>query len=149
MEHSFDTELGIVTVVEEDGFVTGLRFGGVQASPEVPSELLAEAESQIREYLSGGRRAFSLPVRYDIGSFGNDILDAMRGIPYGETMTYGELALSSGHPNAFRAAGTACGRNPIPIIIPCHRVVPSSGGIGGYAFGSNIKKRLLEIESEQ
>lgn len=71
----------------------------------------------------------------------------MNDIPYGEVRTYAEVAEMAGHPNAYRAVGTACARNPLPLIIPCHRVVPSSGGIGSYAGGSSLKRRLLELEN--
>ena len=82
-----------------------------------------------------------------LSEFTVEVLDAVSDIPYGETATYSEIAEAIDHPGAYRAVGTACGRNPVPIVIPCHRVVPSSGGNGSYAGGSALKKRLLDLEA--
>lgn len=146
---SFESSIGIIVVSEEGGCIASVGFSDHPISDASPTPLLLETENQIREYLSGGRRGFTVPIAYDLGEFGNSVLDSMRRIPYGETATYGGLARSSGHPNAYRAVGTVCRRNPLPIIIPCHRIVPSSGGIGNYAYGREVKKRLLELESYQ
>ena len=110
--------------------------------------MLLEAAAQLNEYFSGKRRDFDLPLSYGGTEFRTSVLDALREIPYGETRTYGEIAESIGSPRAYRAVGTACAENPLPIVIPCHRVVPSSGGIGSYAGGSSMKRRLLDFERE-
>ncbi len=113
----------------------------------------AGAVAQLREYFAGRRRAFDLPLRPRTPSgrpgtgFQQEVWARMAEIPYGQTVSYGELARRVGRPAAFRAVGAACGHNPLPIIIPCHRVVGSDGGLTGYGGGLEIKRRLLELES--
>lgn len=111
-------------------------------------DLTAEAVRQIRQYLAGERRAFELPIHWDaMRPFQRDVLQATYAIPYGETRTYGEVAALAGHPRAARAVGRAQATNPIPIVIPCHRVV-AANGLGGYggADGLPIKRWLLRLE---
>ena len=147
--HSFLTLVGRISVAEDgDGNLIGLYLPSqnLPSMEESETDTLSEAAGQINEYLSGRRKMFELPLSYSGTEFFMDIMDAMRRIPYGETRTYAELAEDSGHPGAFRAAGTACGRNPLPMIVPCHRIVPSSGGVGSYGGGSSLKRRLLELE---
>lgn len=148
---SFLTLIGTVSVSEDgEGRITGvyLPSSNLPCMDERETPALREAESQISEYLSGHRRAFDLEVSLEgLSEFTVEVLDAVSDIPYGETATYSEIAEAIGHPGAYRAVGTACGKNPVPIVIPCHRVVPSSGGIGSYAGGSALKKRLLDLEA--
>ena len=106
------------------------------------------AISQISEYLAGRRRDFSVPLRLEDTEFRMKVWTEMRRIPYGETMTYKELARRIGSPAACRAVANACGANPFPILIPCHRVVGSGGKTGGYTGGLDIKLGLLEIEKQ-
>jgi methylated-DNA-[protein]-cysteine S-methyltransferase len=100
---------------------------------------------QVREYLSGKRRSFSLRVPLNGTEFQNAVWRAMLDIPYGETRSYKQIAETIGRPKAFRAVANACGKNPYPIIIPCHRVV-ASNGIGGFSLGLKLKKQLLKFE---
>jgi methylated-DNA-[protein]-cysteine S-methyltransferase len=108
---------------------------------------LDDARRQLDEYFEGDRRDFDLDLDWRLthGFQGKAIRQIAR-IPYGRTLTYGELAAKAGNPRAFRAAGTACGANPLPPIVPCHRVLPSSGGVGNYGGGPEMKKALLELE---
>ena len=138
------TSLGEISISERDGFITSLEFAGCRNGP--CSVVLDEAFAQLEEYLSGMRRMFKLDLRPDGTDFQKDVWTALTRIPYGKTVSYAELAEISGHPGAYRAAGNANGRNPIPIIIPCHRVVRSDGGIGGYSLGIELKTRLLRLE---
>lgn len=124
------------------------------ADPE--AQAVAElAAQQFREYFSGQRREFALPLDCDIftqDSFRARALTALRDVPYGQVVTYGELAEMAGSPRAARAAGSACATNPLGILIPCHRVVPASGGagsFGSYAGGREMKRWLLELEGWQ
>ncbi len=104
------------------------------------------AVSQLAEYFSGNRRTFTVTLDPLIGTeFQRDVWAALRAIPFGETRTYGDVAVQSGHPGAQRAVGQANGANPWPIIVPCHRVVASTG-LGGYAGGLEVKRFLLELE---
>lgn len=101
---------------------------------------------QVLEYLEGKRRSFDLEIELRGTAFQRSVWDALCQIPYGETCTYGELAATLGHPKAFRAVGAANGSNPIPLIVPCHRVIASGGKLGGYGGGLRLKQRLLAME---
>ncbi|MDP7069414.1 MAG: methylated-DNA--[protein]-cysteine S-methyltransferase, partial [Candidatus Peribacteraceae bacterium] len=103
---------------------------------------------QLREYFEGKRSAFdSMALRYPATDFQVEVWNALMEVPFGQTLTYGELAERAGHKGASRAVGTAMNLNPLPIIIPCHRVLPSSGDIGEYASGSHRKEWLLRHEN--
>jgi methylated-DNA-[protein]-cysteine S-methyltransferase len=121
-----------------------------QVSPrvlEAPSRL-DEERRELEEYFEGKRHKFDVPVDWALTSpgFRSKALHAVARIPYGKVKTYAEIAKQAGNPRAFRAAGTACGHNPIPLIVPCHRVVQSGGGIGNYGGGPEMKRALLELE---
>ncbi len=141
---AIETPIGPLTLEADENAVTAIRFsaGGAQdASP-----LLDAAEAQLREYFAGARRTFDLPLAPHGTAFQQRVWAALRAIPYGETRTYGELAAAIGNPSASRAVGMANHRNPIPIIIPCHRVIGANGTLTGYAGGLEIKRRLLALE---
>jgi methylated-DNA-[protein]-cysteine S-methyltransferase len=109
---------------------------------------LDEARRQLEEYFAGERTRFALDL--DLGSidgFRRRALEAMAAIPYGRTLTYTELAEAAGNARAVRAAGSACAANPLPIVLPCHRVLRSNGGLGGYLGGLDMKRGLLALES--
>lgn len=101
---------------------------------------------QLQEYLAGTRREFSLPLHPVGTEFQQRVWKLLQTIPYGETWTYGELARAAGNPKASRAVGMANNRNPLAIVIPCHRVIGANGSLTGYAGGLDIKQRLLELE---
>jgi methylated-DNA-[protein]-cysteine S-methyltransferase len=104
------------------------------------------AREQILEYLAGKRRQFSLPLNPGGTVFQNRVWEALCAIPYGEVRTYKEVAMKVGNPNASRAVGMANAKNPLPIIIPCHRVIGSNASLTGFAFGLEAKQRLLDLE---
>lgn len=109
--------------------------------------LVAQARAELVEYLEGKRTFFSVPVDLSaVSPFQRAVLDAARRIPFGEVRPYSRIAREIGHPRAVRAVGTALGRNPVPLIVPCHRVLRSDGGLGGYLFGTELKDRLLALE---
>lgn len=113
---------------------------------ESPAQL-DDVRRELDEYFEGRRREFDLSLDWRLShGFRRDALRALVGVPYGETVTYSELATSAGSPRAHRAAGSACGSNPIPIVVPCHRVVRTGGGLGGYGGGIEVKEYLLELE---
>ncbi|MCL2032822.1 MAG: methylated-DNA--[protein]-cysteine S-methyltransferase [Methanomassiliicoccaceae archaeon] len=112
-------------------------------SEECP--VIAEAARQIDEYLTGKRMTFDLPFKAEGTAFQKSVWDELRKIPYGETVSYKDLAVRIGRPNAYRAVGSACGANPVPLIIPCHRVV-AADGLGGFAGGLALKRKLMDIE---
>ncbi len=105
------------------------------------------ATRQLREYFAGERREFELPLDPRGSEFQKRVWSALRNIPYGTTISYGELAHRVGQPTAARAVGAANGRNPIPIVIPCHRVIGKDGSLTGFGGGLPLKERLLELES--
>ena len=145
------TLIGTVSITEDgEGNVTGVYLPNcnLPCMDEGETDVLLEAADQLNQYFSGKRREFDLPLSYDGSEFRMSVLDALRDIPYGETRTYAQIAEAVGSPRAYRAVGTACAENPIPIVIPCHRVVPSTGGVGSYAGGSSMKRRLLDFERE-
>jgi methylated-DNA-[protein]-cysteine S-methyltransferase len=111
----------------------------------VPSQL-TEAQRQLDQYFAGNRRSFELEVDLRAAPFQQDVLRELARVPYGELATYGELARRIGKPRAARAVGGALNRNPIPIVLPCHRVVGASGALVGYAGGLDRKRALLELE---
>lgn len=133
---------------------TGGRLARIALPGEEPQEesnpshpVLKAATIQLDEYFAGARRTFDLPV--DLGSytpFHLKVAEELRQIPFGETRTYSEIAEAVGNPKAVRAVGTACSRNHLPIVIPCHRVLRSDGSIGGYRGGEELKRALLEFE---
>jgi len=122
-------------------------FGAPTARPSgAAGAVLAMAASQLEEYLSGARTAFTLPLCPRGTPFQLSVWHALADIPYGQTVTYGELARRVGRPGAARAVGQANGANPLPVVLPCHRVVASGGRLGGYGGGVALKRRLLELE---
>jgi methylated-DNA-[protein]-cysteine S-methyltransferase len=108
----------------------------------------AEARDALSAYLEGDTEELPLPVDFALvrSPFQHRVLDALRSVERGHTTTYAGLAGAIGSPRAMRATGTALGRNPIPVIVPCHRVVPASGGVGGYGGGPEVKRQLLRLE---
>lgn len=104
------------------------------------------AVRQLREYFAGNRRRFDVALHLDGTTFQQRAWQEMRGIPYGATISYAQQAKRIGKPRATRAVGTANGANPVPIIVPCHRVIASDGSLGGYALGLSMKRRLLALE---
>ena len=112
------------------------------------SPLLAEAIRQVRAYFTGQRRDFELPLDWSLTSgFNRQVLrELAAGVPYGAVVGYGDLAGRVGQPGAAQAVGTAMGSNPLPVVVPCHRVVESHGGIGGFGGGLETKRRLLALE---
>ncbi len=114
---------------------------------EAPSRL-DEARRELDEYFRGARRDFDLDLDWTLvpGGFYRKVLDATAKLSYGQVMTYGEVASSAGNPRAHRAAGTALGSNPLPIVVPCHRIVRAGGVLGNYGGGPELKRHLLELE---
>lgn len=112
------------------------------------SPLLAEARRQVEEYFAGRRRDFELPLDWSlISGFNRQVLrELAAGVPYGTVVGYGDLAGRVGQPGAAQAVGTAMGANPLPVVVPCHRVVESDGGIGGFGGGLETKRKLLALE---
>jgi methylated-DNA-[protein]-cysteine S-methyltransferase len=122
---------------------------GVPGVAELAPERLRDAECQIAEYFSGGRKRFDLPVKPAGTAFQQKVWQALLDIPFGQTISYQQLAITVGDVNAMRAVGAANGKNPVSLIIPCHRVIGKNGSLTGYGGGLPLKKWLLEFESPQ
>lgn len=146
----YETALGTMTFGEQDGFLTDLHFGTqVLAGERQESPLLREAYEQLCQYLCGERRQFSVPLRPAGTPFQQSVWAALQQIPYGTTVSYKALAKAVGNEQACRAVGMANHRNPIAIMIPCHRVVGANGSLTGYASGLDRKQQLLTLEQNQ
>jgi len=146
MLFSILTPLGPVTIEERDGALARLAFTPQAPATPPPTPLLEQAEAQLREYFAGERRQFTLPLRPEGTPFQQAVWQALGRIPYGATCSYADLARAVGRPNACRAVGNANGHNPLPILIPCHRVIAADGSLGGYTGGLDKKALLLQLE---
>ena len=144
----FDTPLGPMALEGEEGAVTRLYLPG-QPTPRLMSRetpLLGRGRRELLEYLAGERRDFGLPLHPKGTPFQLRVWQALGDIPYGQTRTYAQIARAVESPRGFRAVGMANHHNPIPILIPCHRVVGSGGALTGYAGGLELKAALLRLE---
>jgi methylated-DNA-[protein]-cysteine S-methyltransferase len=152
----FATPLGVVFATTVGGALTGLYFeGGRHAPPVAPhwvedprAEPLVTVKQQLLEYLAGLRTRFDLVLAAQGTPFQQRVWREIAAIPYGEVITYAELARRAGAPGCARAAGAATGRNPLSIIVPCHRVVGTNGALTGYAGGLERKSHLLALEKQ-
>lgn len=146
--HYHQTAIGLIEIVENGEAVTGLFFH--QENPPFlfceENELTRQAIRELDEYLAGKRRVFTLPIQPSGTQFQKKVWRALCDIPYGETRSYGQIARAVGNPKACRAVGMANNRNPISIVIPCHRVIGADGSLTGYGGGLKIKETLLELE---
>jgi methylated-DNA-[protein]-cysteine S-methyltransferase len=143
------TPLGTLRLIFTDGFLTGISFENKNPPGIVmaKSAVSAQAKTELTEYFSGERTVFTCRTLFTVGTaFEKKVWEMLREVPYGETRTYKWLSEMVGKAQAFRAVGRALGKNPIPIIVPCHRIIESDGTLGGYSSGIDIKRRLLEIE---
>lgn len=149
-----DTPVGILTIGEKEGWINYLIFGNEKfydATYQIPhikeeTALIREAKKQLDEYFSGKRKSFQLPLRPEGTPFQKKVWEALLTIPYGEVASYKQIAEKSGSPKGARAVGMANNRNPISIIIPCHRVIGSTGNLVGYGGGLDVKVKLLTME---
>jgi len=148
----FETELGSLSVaVDGDGALLRVRLGGEDVPPQATRdpERCAQARSQLEEYAARERRSFSLPLSPQGSPFELRVWRELERIPWGETISYGELARRVGSPGAARAVGQANHVNPIPIVIPCHRVIGADGKLVGFGGGLPWKRALLDLERGQ
>jgi methylated-DNA-[protein]-cysteine S-methyltransferase len=132
-------------------YLENMKVSGVNLVAEgkkAANKITDKAAKQLEEYFSGKRKQFDLPLRPSGTAFQQNVWKALISIPYGETRSYKQVAQMVGNPDASRAVGMANNRNPIVIIVPCHRVVGSNGSLVGYAYGLEMKKKLLELEKK-
>ena len=138
------SDQGLVAVLWEKDSPRRVRLGELVANDQHP--VLVETEQQLREYFAGKRKTFSIALDMRGTRFQKDVWGALLAIPFGETRSYGELAKKLGNPRATRAVGAANGRNPVSIVVPCHRVIGSTGKLTGFAGGLDAKAHLLSLE---
>jgi methylated-DNA-[protein]-cysteine S-methyltransferase len=143
----YSSPVGILEIKSTESHITQLLFkeSAKTSSENIPA-VMKECIRQLDEYFSGNRKDFTLPLAPEGTNFQCSVWKALQTIPYGQTISYKELAERVENPKACRAVGTANGRNPIAIIIPCHRVIAGNGTLGGYAGGLDIKTILLKLE---
>ena len=145
-QYSYETELGSVTIVEEDGALLAITTHRTYEGVRLETPLIKEAYKQLSEYLIGERKNFDLPIRLQGTDFQQQVWKALCDIPYGETRSYKQIAEAIGNPKAVRAVGMANNRNPLLIVVPCHRVIGANGKLVGYAAGMDKKEFLLKLE---
>jgi methylated-DNA-[protein]-cysteine S-methyltransferase len=143
---SVDTPAGPVSFATDGERVTRVLLGDRRGDGGRPTPLDREARRQLMDFFAGRRVEFDLPVAADLPRFTANVLEVVRRIPFGSTLSYGEVAKAVGSPRAARAVGQAVGSNPLPLLIPCHRVLAAGGRIGGFGGGLSWKRFLLGLE---
>lgn len=148
----YDYSIGRIGITEKDGKITNVYITNKELPRDMQlteTPLLKEAARQLESYFAGELKEFSLPLEPSGTDFLKQVWSALCEIPFGKTATYGEIAERIGRPKAARAVGLANNRNPIPIFIPCHRVIGADGSLTGYRGGLEMKKKLLELEKRK
>lgn len=146
---NINTKIGNLRIIEEDNKIIAIGINQeikLEEIEEKDTPILKETKKQLNEYFEGSRKEFTVPLNPKGTKFMKEVWTALQQIPYGEVRTYGQIAKNIGHPKAARAVGMANHRNPIPILIPCHRVIGANGKLVGYALGVERKEFLLKLE---
>ena len=146
--YTYNTQIGNITIIEKDGYIANLyiNYNNIKAIQE-ETKLIKQTFNEIKEYLNKERKYFSIPIQVKGTDFQKKVWQELLKISYGETRSYKDIAININNSKAYRAVGTAIKNNPIPIIIPCHRVINSNKNLGGYAYGLEIKNLLIKLES--
>lgn len=147
MEKSyFNSPIGILEIVCENNELISLKLADKSENMVCKSDFIKNVKSQLDEYFSGKRKNFDIKIALTGTDFQKRVWSELKKIPYGKTKSYREIAQNIGNENAQRAVGSACNKNPILIIIPCHRVISKNGNLTGFACGIDVKEKLLKIE---
>ena len=147
--HLYNSPVGDISLLKYDSDLIGVSFSNqvfCDANARNDENAFKIIINQLNEYFFEGRKNFSIQYRLPFTGFRSEVFKEMIKIPYGECVTYSYLAKKVGNPKAYRAVGSSCGKNPLPLVVPCHRVV-SKSGLGGFTGGLDIKRFLLELES--
>jgi methylated-DNA-[protein]-cysteine S-methyltransferase len=145
----YESPIGTLCLEEDDDFIVGLYLDdGADGMNSHETALLEKTVRELSEYFAGRRTSFDIPVRASGTVFQEKVWEQLRHIPYGETRSYGDIAKAAGNPKAARAVGHANNRNPVMILIPCHRVIGADGSLVGFGGGIAVKKYLLDLESQ-
>lgn len=145
-KHNYQTTIGQIEITEENNYIVGINFNTESNIEDCETRLIKETYTQLKEYLSGKRKTFDIPIKMQGTKFQKTVWNELVKIPYGETRSYKQIAENIGNPKACRAVGMANHNNPIAIIVPCHRVIGANNKLVGYAGGLNIKQKLLKLE---
>ncbi|MDR1528653.1 MAG: methylated-DNA--[protein]-cysteine S-methyltransferase [Puniceicoccales bacterium] len=143
-----ETDIGPLTITAENDHIVGIDFGVIPSANYVNTPVIDEAFRQLSEYFAGKRKIFNLPLKLLGTDFQKSTWEALLTIPYGQRATYGDIARMMDKRKAYRAVGMACHRNPISVVIPCHRIIGASGNLTGYGGGIDIKAWLLGLEAK-
>ena len=144
----YESPIGLIEIKATEKWVESIRFTDKKEKVELPNTVTISCGNQLNEYFLKKREKFSFPVKSSGTAFQQKVWNELCKISYGETNTYKEIAKKIGNEKAVRAVGTAIGRNPIAIVVPCHRVIGSNGSMIGYAYGIERKEKLLNLEKE-
>jgi methylated-DNA-[protein]-cysteine S-methyltransferase len=142
----YESPVGPLRLEARDGALVALHLNAQPGPENLEDPVLAAATEQLRAYFAGERTTFDLPLDMHGNPFERRVWDELKQIPYGETVSYGEIAQRIGAPGSARAVGLANGRNPIAIIVPCHRVIGANGKLVGFGGGLPMKRALLDLE---
>ncbi|MDF2179661.1 methylated-DNA--[protein]-cysteine S-methyltransferase [Aliiglaciecola sp. CAU 1673] len=141
-----DTPIGLLAIREQDDAICAIEFVETMDSEPVNTPLLLEAKKQLQDYFNGSRKAFNLPLKAKGTLFQQQVWEQLQSVCYGQTASYADIANKVANPKAVRAVGAANGKNPIAIVVPCHRIIGSNGRLTGYAGGLERKAFLLDLE---
>ncbi len=144
----YNTPIGIISIIDDGECIIKIDFGKTEFEDMNinETELIMRTYKQLKEYFDGIRKEFDIPIKMEGTDFQKKVWNALKRIPYGETRSYKDIAVMVGNEKASRAVGMANNKNPIPIIVPCHRVIGADGKMVGYGGGLDIKVKLLDIE---
>ena len=148
---SFQSIIGDISIVENSNNIISINFGRIEPSYSTQNKItpiLLEAANEVKAFLKGELKVFSIPYKVYGTCFQEKVWSSLTTIPYGETLTYKDIAALISQPKAYRAVGNANNKNPLPIIIPCHRVIGTNKKLTGYAGGLKIKEYLLNLEAK-
>ena len=144
----YNTKIGKLKIEYDNDVLTGIAYAENEKEQGIRSELSDKTVLQLEEYFDGRRKEFEIPLKLIGTEFQKKVWNELLKIPYGETVSYKDIAIKIGNPKACRAVGMANHNNPILIIVPCHRVINENNKLGGYALGLDLKRKLLELEKE-
>jgi O-6-methylguanine DNA methyltransferase len=149
--YEYKNQIGKIYIAEEDNKISNISLSDLEEKNlgiVKETDLIKKAYEELKEYLAGERNGFDLPLNPKGTSFQKKVWNALKQIPYGETRSYGQIAEQIDCPKGYRAVGMANNKNPILIVIPCHRVIGSNGALVGYGAGLPLKEKLLELEKQ-
>lgn len=143
----FETEFGLLKIESIDSYIVKIELNNPISEKKLKlNPVIENAFLEILEFFNGQRKIFTFPIKFNGTNFQNKVWNELLKIPYGQTVSYKEIAIRIGNPKACRAVGMANNKNPLPIVVPCHRVIGSKGSLTGYAYGLSLKEAFLKLE---